>query len=168
MKIIAVRTIALAGATDDHGWPGGTDPNVQYNTLGGSGERRRAGGTGQLLHHAAAGRRLAGTAQAAFDRAIGARAAARQRDAAAVDVLAGSRRLGRTYDQRARHRAVGFVGQGAGSAGVEATGRQLSRPHQAVRVDAVRRSAGAGRQAARANVAAAFAPSRWAGDRSAA
>ena len=33
MKIAAVRTIALAGATDDHGWPGGTDPNVQYNTL---------------------------------------------------------------------------------------------------------------------------------------
>ncbi len=33
MKIVAVRTIALAGATDDHGWPGGTDPNVQYNTL---------------------------------------------------------------------------------------------------------------------------------------
>ncbi len=33
MKIASVRTIALAGATDDHGWPGGTDPNVQYNTL---------------------------------------------------------------------------------------------------------------------------------------
>jgi L-alanine-DL-glutamate epimerase-like enolase superfamily enzyme len=33
MKINAVRTIALSGATDDHGWPGGTDPNVQYNTL---------------------------------------------------------------------------------------------------------------------------------------
>jgi len=33
MKISAVRTIALSGATDDHGWPGGTDPNVQYNTL---------------------------------------------------------------------------------------------------------------------------------------
>lgn len=33
MKIIDVRTIALGGATHDHGWPGGTDPNVQYNTL---------------------------------------------------------------------------------------------------------------------------------------
>jgi L-alanine-DL-glutamate epimerase-like enolase superfamily enzyme len=33
MKIAAVRTLALTGATDDHGWPGGTDPNVQYNTL---------------------------------------------------------------------------------------------------------------------------------------
>src|SRR5262249_413546 len=33
MKITAVRTIALSGGTDDHGWPGGTDPNVQYNTL---------------------------------------------------------------------------------------------------------------------------------------
>jgi L-alanine-DL-glutamate epimerase-like enolase superfamily enzyme len=33
MQITAVRTIALSGATDDHGWPGGTDPNVQYNTL---------------------------------------------------------------------------------------------------------------------------------------
>ena len=33
MKIVAVRTLALSGATDDHGWPGGTDPNVQYNTL---------------------------------------------------------------------------------------------------------------------------------------
>lgn len=33
MKITAVRTIALGGATHDHGWPGGTDPNVQYNTL---------------------------------------------------------------------------------------------------------------------------------------
>jgi L-alanine-DL-glutamate epimerase-like enolase superfamily enzyme len=34
MKITAVRTISLSGVTDDHGWPGGTDPNVQYNTLG--------------------------------------------------------------------------------------------------------------------------------------
>jgi L-alanine-DL-glutamate epimerase-like enolase superfamily enzyme len=33
MKIVAVRTMALCGATDDHGWPGGTDPNAQYNTL---------------------------------------------------------------------------------------------------------------------------------------
>jgi L-alanine-DL-glutamate epimerase-like enolase superfamily enzyme len=33
MKITAVRTIALAGETLDHGWPGGTDPNAQYNTL---------------------------------------------------------------------------------------------------------------------------------------
>jgi L-alanine-DL-glutamate epimerase-like enolase superfamily enzyme len=33
MKIVAVRTIPLRGATADHGWPGGTDPNVQYNTL---------------------------------------------------------------------------------------------------------------------------------------
>src|SRR5687768_1360689 len=33
MKILAVRSIALGGATHDHGWPGGTDPNVQYNTL---------------------------------------------------------------------------------------------------------------------------------------
>jgi D-galactarolactone cycloisomerase len=33
IKIIDVRTIALRGATHDHGWPGGTDPNVQYNPL---------------------------------------------------------------------------------------------------------------------------------------
>ncbi|MEX2176606.1 MAG: mandelate racemase/muconate lactonizing enzyme family protein [Pirellulaceae bacterium] len=33
MKIAAVRTIPLGGATHDHGWPGGTDPGVQYNTL---------------------------------------------------------------------------------------------------------------------------------------
>lgn len=33
MKITEVRSIALRGATHDHGWPGGTDPNVQYNTL---------------------------------------------------------------------------------------------------------------------------------------
>ncbi|WP_254507600.1 mandelate racemase/muconate lactonizing enzyme family protein [Anatilimnocola floriformis] len=33
MKIAAVKTIPLGGATHDHGWPGGTDPNVQYNTL---------------------------------------------------------------------------------------------------------------------------------------
>jgi L-alanine-DL-glutamate epimerase-like enolase superfamily enzyme len=33
MKIVAVRTIPLGGATHDHGWPGGTDLNVQYNTL---------------------------------------------------------------------------------------------------------------------------------------
>ena len=33
MIIQAVRTFALRGATHDHGWPGGTDPNVQYNTL---------------------------------------------------------------------------------------------------------------------------------------
>jgi D-galactarolactone cycloisomerase len=33
MKITEVVTIALRGATHDHGWPGGTDPNVQYNTL---------------------------------------------------------------------------------------------------------------------------------------
>ncbi len=33
MKITSVRTIPLGGATHDHGWPGGTDANVQYNTL---------------------------------------------------------------------------------------------------------------------------------------
>lgn len=33
MKIVELRTLALAGATHDHGWPGGTDPNVQYNTI---------------------------------------------------------------------------------------------------------------------------------------
>ena len=33
MKIAAVKTIPLGGYTHDHGWPGGTDPNVQYNTL---------------------------------------------------------------------------------------------------------------------------------------
>ncbi|MEX2120276.1 MAG: mandelate racemase/muconate lactonizing enzyme family protein [Pirellulales bacterium] len=33
MKITEIRTIALGGGTHDHGWPGGTDPNVQYNTL---------------------------------------------------------------------------------------------------------------------------------------
>ena len=33
MKITEVRTIPLGGATHDHGWPGGTDPDVQYNTL---------------------------------------------------------------------------------------------------------------------------------------
>src|SRR3954451_4844002 len=33
MKIIGVKTIPLGGATHDHGWPGGTDPNVHYNTL---------------------------------------------------------------------------------------------------------------------------------------
>jgi L-alanine-DL-glutamate epimerase-like enolase superfamily enzyme len=33
MKITDVRTIALRGATHDTGWPGGTDPNEQMNTL---------------------------------------------------------------------------------------------------------------------------------------
>ncbi len=33
MKIIDVRTIPLRGATQDTGWPGGTDPNEQMNTL---------------------------------------------------------------------------------------------------------------------------------------
>ena len=33
MKITDVRTIALSGATHDHGWPGGTDPDEQKNTL---------------------------------------------------------------------------------------------------------------------------------------
>jgi hypothetical protein len=29
----AVRTIALSGIIAEVGWPGGTDPTVQYNTL---------------------------------------------------------------------------------------------------------------------------------------
>jgi L-alanine-DL-glutamate epimerase-like enolase superfamily enzyme len=33
MKITEVRTIPLRGATHDTGWPGGTDPNEQMNTL---------------------------------------------------------------------------------------------------------------------------------------
>ena len=33
MKIVDVRTIPLRGATQDTGWPGGTDPNEQMNTL---------------------------------------------------------------------------------------------------------------------------------------
>ncbi len=33
MKITDVQSIPLAGATHDTGWPGGTDPNEQMNTL---------------------------------------------------------------------------------------------------------------------------------------
>jgi L-alanine-DL-glutamate epimerase-like enolase superfamily enzyme len=33
MRITEVRTIALRGATHDTGWPGGTDPEEQMNTL---------------------------------------------------------------------------------------------------------------------------------------
>src|SRR5271163_4783283 len=33
MKITGIRTIPLRGATHDTGWPGGTDPNEQMNTL---------------------------------------------------------------------------------------------------------------------------------------
>ena len=33
MKITDVRTIPLRGATNDTGWPGGTDPNEQMHTL---------------------------------------------------------------------------------------------------------------------------------------
>lgn len=33
MKITDVKTIPLLGATHDTGWPGGTDPNEQMNTL---------------------------------------------------------------------------------------------------------------------------------------
>jgi D-galactarolactone cycloisomerase len=33
MKIVDVRTIPLRGATHDTGWPGGTDPNEQMNTI---------------------------------------------------------------------------------------------------------------------------------------
>jgi L-alanine-DL-glutamate epimerase-like enolase superfamily enzyme len=33
MKIADVRTIPLRGATNDTGWPGGTDPDEQMNTL---------------------------------------------------------------------------------------------------------------------------------------
>ena len=33
MKIVDVRTIPLRGATHDTGWPGGTDPDEQMNTL---------------------------------------------------------------------------------------------------------------------------------------
>jgi L-alanine-DL-glutamate epimerase-like enolase superfamily enzyme len=33
MKIVDVRAIPLRGATHDTGWPGGTDPNEQMNTL---------------------------------------------------------------------------------------------------------------------------------------
>ena len=33
MKITGVTTIPLRGATHDTGWPGGTDPNEEMNTL---------------------------------------------------------------------------------------------------------------------------------------
>ena len=33
MKITGVNTIPLRGATHDTGWPGGTDPNEQMNTV---------------------------------------------------------------------------------------------------------------------------------------
>jgi hypothetical protein len=39
MRITDVRTIPLAGATHDTGWPGGTAPEEQMNT-GGAGARR--------------------------------------------------------------------------------------------------------------------------------
>ncbi|MGE3807699.1 MAG: mandelate racemase/muconate lactonizing enzyme family protein [Gemmataceae bacterium] len=33
MKITSVNTIPLRGGTHDHGWPGGTDPAAQHNTI---------------------------------------------------------------------------------------------------------------------------------------
>ena len=150
MKIAAVKTIALGGATHDHGWPGGTDPNVQYNTLVEVDQRRRHRRHRQLLHDAGARRRLAAAFEGASDRRIGAGAGAGQRKAAAEHVLARPRRQRRAHDQRHRHRAVGFARQGAQSARLAAARRLLSRPDQALCVDPVRRSADAAREAARA------------------
>ncbi|GIW81731.1 MAG: mandelate racemase [Gemmatales bacterium] len=33
MKITEIKTVPLRGGTHDHGWPGGTDPNAQHNTI---------------------------------------------------------------------------------------------------------------------------------------
>ena len=48
-----------AAPTEDHGWPGGTDPNVQYNTLVEVRTDEGIIGPGQLLYDPGAGRRLA-------------------------------------------------------------------------------------------------------------
>ena len=72
-------TIPLRGATHDHGWPGGTDPNVQYNTLVEVVSDEGLVGLGSCYTTRAAGRGGAGTACSRCSIGeTGARARARQ------------------------------------------------------------------------------------------
>ena len=168
MKITEVRTIALSGATDDHGWPGGTDPNVQYNTLVEvrSDEGLRAWavatprGRWSKARWSCCKPHLIGE--------IGARARARQRK-----VRQSMFWLGRGGS--VEHTISGLDialwdlwGKALGQPVSQAAGRQLSRPDQALRVDPVRRSAACWPKSCTSKSRAAFAPSRWAGGRSAA
>ena len=168
MKITEVRTIPLSGATHDTGWPGGTKTDEQMNTLVEVTTDEGLIGIGSCF-----------TSQALVEAAlqllrpmlIGETGLEPERVAEKlrqIDLLAGPRRQRRARDQRHRHRAVGPPGAGARAARLAAPRRQLSRPHQALRLDPVRRSARPARQAPAPDRRAASGRSRWAGGRSAA
>ena len=169
MKIAAVRTIALAGATDDHGWPGGTDPNVQYNTLVEVVSDEGLVGLGSCYTTRAAGRRRAGTAQAAAHRPVGAGAAS-----------ASAKRCGNRMFWLGRGGSVEHAISGLDIALWDLWGKALGQPVSQLLGgnyrDRIKPYASmlfddppaAGRKAARASWRAAFARSRWAGARSAA
>jgi len=88
MKITAVKTIPLRGATQDTGWPGGTDAHEQMNTLVEISTDEGPVGPRQLLHQPGVGRGVARFVAAVTDRRDGTGSRTSEREAAAMHILA--------------------------------------------------------------------------------
>ena len=91
MKITEVRTIPLVGATHDHGWPGGTDPNEQKNTLLEVRTDEGLTGIGSCYTSRALVEASLAAAPPDADRRNGPRGRAGRREAPPDDLLAGAR-----------------------------------------------------------------------------
>ena len=153
MKITEVRTIALSGATHDTGWPGGTKSDEQMNTLLEVKTDEGLTGIGSVF-----------TSQALVEAAlqllrpmlIGETGLEAERVAEKLRQMTFWQGRGGSVEHAISGIDIALwdlLGQGARAARLAAPRRQLSRPHQALRLDSLRRSARPPGQAPAADVA---------------
>ena len=88
MNITAVKTIPLRGATQDTGWPGGTDAHEQMNTLVEISTDEGLSGLGSCFTSQALVEGVVDLVAAVADRRDGTGSRTGQREAAAMHVLA--------------------------------------------------------------------------------
>ena len=137
MKITEVRTIPLSGGTHDTGWPGGKAAEEQMNTLVEVETDEGLTGIGSCFTSRAP---IEGALELLRPMLIGETGleAERVAEKPPVDLLAGAAAASSTRSAGSTSRC-GTSRPGARPARLPPPRRQLPRPHQALRVDALRR-----------------------------
>ena len=167
MKIVDVRITGLSGGTVDGGWPQGNKPEEDLNTLVEVITDEGLIGVGSAMTSKSL---VAAAVDLLRPHLIGERADEPVRVTEKLRQATFWQGRGGAVEHAIsghRHRPVGSHGQDLPAAGQPAARRLLSQPHQAVRLDPVRRAGPAARDACSKRWRAASGRSSWAGVRSA-